>query len=221
MSKFFDPKTNGDNNGGIHDDARLYAPATARNRNVIRSVLENHLQDLTGTLIEVASGTGEHAVHIAPHLPHITWQPTDIEEKHLLSINAWRTHDGSNNIKPAQYFNIIDDRFSGIEGGNICAIAAINLIHIAPWAATEHLIEKSSDTLYEGGVLFLYGPYKRGGEHTSASNADFDQSLKSRNPDWGIRDLEAVTAHAARSGFQAPNIIQMPANNLSLIFRKM
>ncbi|WP_262693332.1 class I SAM-dependent methyltransferase [Kordiimonas aquimaris] len=219
MSKFFDPKAPQETANSM-DAARLFAPATERNRDVLGDTMATHVSDLSGTLIEVASGTGQHAVHIAPRLPNIIWQPTDIEEKHIRSIDAWRDYAGHNNILPAQHFNVITDEFNDVAvNPDICTIMAVNLIHIAPWQATESLIAKAAKCL-QGGVLFLYGPYKRSGEHTSQSNADFDLSLKSRNTDWGIRNLEDVITCAKDAGFQTPDIIQMPANNLSVVFRK-
>lgn len=222
MSKFFDPKTSQETEVGKNTDTtRLFAPATERNRDVLGDTMQAHLNGLCGTLVEVASGTGQHAAHIAPQLPNITWQPTDIEEKHIRSIDAWRNYTGHNNVLPAQHFNVITDDFNDITPNtNICAIMAVNLIHIAPWQAAENLITKAAQCL-QNGVLFLYGPYRRGGAHTSQSNADFDKSLKSQSADWGIRNLEDVIACAKSAGFQTPDIIQMPANNLSVVFRKV
>lgn len=215
MSKFFDPQPH-------HDKADLHrrnAPATERNRDVILEVMKAHVPP-SGTLVEVASGTGQHATYIAPHLKGITWQPTDIEPANLQSIDAWRAHTGHASVLPAKYFDVFKNDFAElVDVTDMQAIAAINLIHIAPWAVAESLIQKAASAL-STGILFLYGPYMRGGAHTSQSNADFDLSLKSRNEAWGIRALEDVSACAVGAGFSAPIIIEMPANNLSLIFRK-
>lgn len=200
-------------------DLRLHAPATARNRDVIFEVLKPALP-ASGVIFEVASGTGEHATHMAPQLPNHKWQPSDIEDHHLASIDAWQENTGHSGILPARYFNVLENNFETESNGPLAAILAINLIHISPWEVTETLIVKSAKALNPGTILFLYGPYKRGGEHTSESNVQFDLSLKSRNKNWGVRDMEAVTDLAQKSGFTAPEIIPMPANNFSLVFKK-
>ena len=214
MARFFDPKA--------HEtgDVRLHAPATARNRDAILALFDAHLPR-AGTLVEVASGTGEHAAHLAPALAPLHWQPTDIEPDHLASINAWRSHSGAKNILPAHAFNVLTDAWDFAHLPEpVVAMAAINLIHIAPWMVAEALIAGAGKLLPSSGVLFLYGPYKVGGAHTAPSNEAFDASLKSRNPAWGVRDREAVIDLAAQAGFSAPHIEPMPANNFSLIFRK-
>lgn len=213
MSRFFDPD-NRDN------DARLHAPATERNRDVILDVLKAHLPT-GGALLEVASGTGQHAAHFAPHFPGLDWQPTDIEPHHIDSINAWREHTGTDNLRPGRHLNVMQaDWPVGHLTGPIMGLTAINLIHIAPFEVTEALVAGAADHVADGGVFFLYGPYKKGGAHTSESNEAFDQSLKSRNPAWGVRDMEVVTELATGAGFSDPHVIAMPANNFSLIFRK-
>lgn len=197
------------------NDARLHAPATARNRDVILDVLKEHLPH-TGILYEIAAGTGEHALYFSEAFPDVLWHPTDIDESHLISIDAWRNHSGTENLQPASYFNVLGDIFPE----STDAILAINLIHIAPWQVAKTLIEKAGSTLKTGGILFLYGPYQQNGNHTSESNAAFDISLKSRNPDWGIRHMEDITLLAEKNGFSEPTIIPMPANNFSLIFKR-
>ncbi|UTW55568.1 DUF938 domain-containing protein [Kordiimonas sp. SCSIO 12610] len=217
MANFFNPDDMG--------DKRLHAPATARNRDILKDVFQKHIPN-TGVLLEIASGTGEHAYHIAPSLGQVVWQPTDIEENHLLSIDAWRDHALSANrsetinIRPAQKLNILDEKIPLLYDSDLTAICAINLIHIAPFSVTEALIRHAGTALKQDGILFLYGPYKQNSEHTSQSNADFDQSLKSRNPSWGVRDMETITELAMAEGFNAPEIIPMPANNFSLVFKK-
>jgi len=216
MSQFFDPQE--PNNSP--SDKRLYAPATARNRDVLLEVFLAHLPK-TGTLVEVASGTGEHAAHIAAHMAPLHWQPSDIEPEKLESINAWAQTSDADNILPARRLNVIEDTFHDLVlPAPLTAVSAINLIHIAPWSVAEALVQKAATTLAEDGTLLLYGPYKRGGDHTSPSNESFDQSLKSRDAEWGVRDLEAVSSLATGHGFSAPTVIEMPANNLSLIFKK-
>lgn len=216
MTRFFDPRTADETPG----DKRLYAPATARNRDVILEVLTAHLPR-RGTLLEVASGTGEHAAHMAPHLPDIYWQPSDIEAEKINSINAWRQASGAENILPAIALDVLAHDFATLDApAPLSAVMSANLIHIAPWSVAEALIDKAGRALGTGGVLYLYGPYKRGGVHTAPSNESFDQSLKSRDVAWGVRDLEAVSTLAETAGFDAPVVMEMPANNLSLVFTK-
>ena len=211
MAQLFDPDG---------DSERLHAPATARNREVIFEVLKPALPK-NGTIFEVASGSGEHAVFMAPKLPDHDWQPSDIDTSHLASINAWRSEMIVENMKLARRFDVLTDSFvDPAPAKPLTAILAINLIHIAPWIVAETLVEKAGASLPEGGVLYLYGPYKRNGAHTSESNDAFDGSLKSRNPDWGVRDMETVIDLATTAGFQQPEITAMPANNFSLVFRR-
>jgi hypothetical protein len=218
MATFFNPDNVGDN--------RLHAPATARNKDILKEVFIKYMPP-KGTLIEIASGTGEHAYHIAPSLKPLCWQPTDIEGKHLASIDAWRNYamseaqDNNTNILPAISLDILEGIKKKPNNDRISAICAINLIHIAPIEVAKALVVQAEKNLSHNGILFLYGPYKHGGEHTSKSNADFDQSLRSRNPEWGIRDLEFVTELALNHNFQEPEILAMPANNFSLIFKKL
>lgn len=216
MSKFFDPQSA---DGAA--DKRLYAPATERNRDVILEVLKLHHPG-HGTLLEFASGTGQHAAHMADHFESAFWQPTDIELDKIDSINAWRTMTAQKCMLPGQLFNVLDHDIHALSlPAPVTTVFSANLIHIAPWVVAETMIEKAGRALKEDGVLFLYGPYKRGGQHTSPSNESFDQSLKSRDATWGVRDLEAVQDVASTAGFHAPTIIDMPANNLSVIFRKV
>ncbi len=215
MAHFFNP----DGKNG-ETDLRLHAPATARNHEVIFDVLAPALPE-NGLIFEVASGTGEHAMHMAPKLPNHIWQPTDIAEHHLTSIDAWRDEVSHPGILPALHFNILDHGFADNAPELIAAILAINLIHISPWTVTEALIAKAGEALTAENILFLYGPYKRGGKHTSESNAQFDISLKSRDPSWGVKDMEAAVELANKAGFAAPEITPMPANNFSLVFKKL
>lgn len=216
MSRFFDPK----GTESPATDKRLYAPATARNRDVILDVLKSYHPG-AGTLLEIASGTGEHAVHMADHFEQAFWQPSDIDGEKVESIDAWRTASGTKQVLPAIRFNVLTDDMNTLNvPAPLKVVMAANLIHIAPWPVAEALFAKAGNTLTGNGMLFLYGPFKRGGVHTAASNESFDQSLKSRDTSWGVRDLEAVSALAAEAGFKAPDIHEMPANNLSLIFKK-
>ena len=217
MSRFFEPKPA---DKEPPSTKRLYAPATERNRDVLLDVFKAHLPK-NGTLVEVASGTGEHAAHIAGHLQPLFWQPSDIEPEKHASIDAWAAESGAENILPAIRMNVLEDSISDLVLPiPITAIAAINLIHIAPWQVAQALVRGAAKALTSDGILFLYGPYRRGGAHTSLSNKSFDMSLKSRDSSWGVRDIEAVTELATDQGFHQPTIIEMPANNLSLVFKR-
>ncbi len=216
MTRFFDPGRHED----ATSDARLHAAATARNRDVILDVLKAHLPK-RGSLLEVASGTGEHAAHMAGHFPDLHWQPTDIDPRHLNSIDAWRMHIGHDNILPARHFHLLEGNWPLDHlPSPLVALMAVNLIHISPWEVTEALVAGAGRTIPEGGVFYLYGPYKRAGSHTSESNEAFDASLKANNPGWGVRDMEAVVDLARDAGFGDPEVVAMPANNFSLVFKK-
>ena len=198
-------------------DARLYFPATARNRAPILTVLREHLpQD--GVVLEVASGSGEHVVHFAGAFPQLVFQPSDPSAECCASVDAWAAHEGRTNIRPAARLDVTASAPWPLARAD--AVLCINMIHIAPWAAAEGLFHGTSALLAPDGLLYLYGPYRRGGAPTSASNEAFDKDLRAQNPAWGVRDVEDVAALAAKQGFAAPLITQMPANNLSLIFRR-
>lgn len=197
-------------------DARLFYPSTDRNREPILGVLRQCLPE-TGTALEIASGSGEHVVHFARAFPGLIFQPSDPLEECRASVDAWARHDGLANIRPAAALDVTSDVPWPLARAE--AVLCINMIHIAPWNATEGLIGGAARLISPGGVLYLYGPYKREGVHTAPSNAAFDESLKSQNSAWGVRNIEDVAALAQDAGFGAPEIVQMPANNLSLIFR--
>jgi hypothetical protein len=197
-------------------DARRFAPATARNREPILAVLRRVLP-ASGTVLEIASGTGEHAAHFAPYFPALTWQPSDADADNLASIAAWAAASGAANIRPPILLDVTAPDW-GVEG--VAAILAVNMIHIAPWAAAEALMAGAGRRLPPGAPLYLYGPYKRGGRHTAPSNAAFDADLRRRDPAWGVRDLDDVIRLAAKNGLDLAEIVEMPANNLSVIFRR-
>ena len=196
-------------------DARLYAPAAARNRQPILDVLMPLLPS-RGLVLEVASGTGEHVVHLAQACPALAFQPSDPDPSHRGSIDAWSAALGLANVRPAVALDTTAETWP-IEAAD--ALLCMNMIHIAPWAAAEGLMRGAGRVLPPGGLLYLYGPYKQG-ERIAPSNAAFDASLRAQNPAWGVRDLEAVAGLAAANGFAEPAIAEMPANNLSLIFVK-
>jgi len=197
-------------------DTRLYAPATERNREAILQVLQRVLP-ASGTVLEIASGTGQHAAHFAAALPALTWQPSDPDAASRASIAAWRADSGLANLAEPL---ALDVRRTPWELTEAQAVVCINMIHIAPWSAAEALFAGAATLLPLGGVLYLYGPYKRGGAHTAPSNAAFDAQLRLSNPEWGVRELEAVTTLAEATGFTLAEIVEMPANNLSVVFRR-
>jgi hypothetical protein len=198
-------------------DDRLYAPATQRNRDFILDVLRDVLPT-NGVILEIASGSGEHVVHFARNLPSLVFQPADPDPNARLSVAAWVKTTGVSNVRAP----IALDASSPVwpiasADGIIC----INMVHISPWDATVGLIKGAAAILPSRSPLYLYGPYKREGFETAPSNQAFDQSLLNRNPNWGLRDLEAVAAMAQSVGFSVPVVTEMPANNLSLVFRRM
>jgi SAM-dependent methyltransferase len=198
-------------------DDRLHAPATLRNRAPLAAVLASWLPS-AGTVLEIASGTGEHAVHFAAALPALAWQPSDPDAAHRRSIEAYRRTEGTANLRPPLDIDAAAADWPLRQP--IAAVVCCNMIHIAPWAAAEGLVAGAGRHLKPGGGLFLYGPFRRGGQHTAPSNAAFDASLRALNPAWGVRDLEVVAALAAAAGLAPPLVEAMPANNLSLWFAK-
>ncbi|MEA5617778.1 DUF938 domain-containing protein [Cronbergia sp. UHCC 0137] len=205
-------------------DPRQLAPATQRNREPILDVLLNVLPP-TGTILEIASGTGEHAVYFAPFLQPRQWLPSDPNPQLRASIAAWSEDFKSDNLYPpieldAQMpvWPVEKERFTNLP---ITAIVNINMIHISPWASCLGLMAGAGRILPVGGILYLYGPYKEDGEHTSPSNAAFDESLQAQNPEWGVRNLEDVIKAAKSENLVLRKTYQMPANNLSVIFERV
>jgi len=196
-------------------DPRLRAPSAQRNRDAILAVLTDILPS-SGRVLEIASGSGEHAVHFARALPGLTFQPSDPSPDAVTSIAAWTAESGLGNILPPLLLNAAASDWP-VEAAD--AILCINMIHIAPWTAAEGLFRQAGRLLKPGQPLYLYGPYRRPDRPLEPSNAAFDDSLRSRDLAWGLRDLDAVAALGAANGFGAPEIVEMPANNLSLIFR--
>lgn len=199
---------------------RLFFPATERNREPILAVLKRVLPG-RGTVLEVASGSGEHAVFFAAALPTLTWQPSDPDPAHRASITAWTVHQRLENVLPPLPIDaaIRPWALNG-PGDGLDAIYCANMIHIAPWEAAVGLLAEAGRLLRPGGPLVLYGPFQRGGQHTAPSNVDFDASLRSRNPAWGVRDLDEVAAVAAPEGLTLDEVIPMPANNLTVVLRR-
>ncbi len=198
-------------------DARLYAPSTARNRVPILGVLQLYLPE-RGLVLEVASGTGEHICFFAAASgPALIFQPSDIEADHRSSIDAWSASLELPNVRPAVALDATAENWPVARAD---AVICINMIHIAPWAATEGLIRGAARVLERGGFLYLYGPFRRDGGHTAPSNAGFEDWLKSQSAEYGVRDLEAFAALAQLNGFGPPEVIDMPANNFSVVFRR-
>jgi SAM-dependent methyltransferase len=197
-------------------DNALTAPAVARNRDPILAVLREVLS-APGTVLEIASGSGEHAVHFASALSHLVWQPTDPDAQARRSIAAHAARAQLPNLLPPLE---LDAAAAAWPVTHADAIVSINMIHIAPWSAAEGLMAGAARLLPPGSPLYLYGPYREHGRHTAPSNAAFDESLKARDPAWGVRDLDEVTALANRHGLALSRTVAMPANNLSVVFRR-
>ena len=197
-------------------DPRLRAPSAQRNRDAILAVLTDVLPS-SGRVLEIASGSGEHAVHFAHALPGLTFQPSDPSPDAVASIAAWMAESGLGNILPPL---VIDATAADWPVASADAILCINMIHIAPWAAAEGLFRQARRLLKPGQPLYFYGPYRRPDQPLEPSNAAFDESLRSRDPAWGLRELDAVAALGVANNFSTPEIIEMSANNLSVIFRK-
>ncbi|HIC80652.1 MAG TPA: DUF938 domain-containing protein [Kiloniellaceae bacterium] len=208
-------------------EARRHAPATARNRDPIAAVLRDLLPQ-SGTVLELASGTGEHAAYFASRFPGLVWQPSDPDPQLRRSIEAHRLAVSCANLRAPLDIDVTAPEWplTGM-GAAPAVMVCINMIHIAPWAAAEGLFAGAGRHLganagagAAGGGLFLYGPFKRDGVHTAPSNEAFDRSLRAQDPAWGVRDLGAVSAMAMGAGLAPPEVFEMPANNLALWFAK-
>jgi len=209
----------------VEPDGRLDAPAFHRNHQAIRAVLQRFLAGKSGDVIETGSGTGQHVVEFARHIPEITWWPSDLNESHLKSIVAWRAHAQLSNIRPPLRIDLSDPAWcpemqDGSGPGEVLAVFCANVVHIAPWRVAEGLFAGAGRYLRADGLLFLYGPFKRGGKHTAISNAVFDSSLREGNPEWGVRDIEALGELAAGAGLVLVEVVEMPSNNLMLVFER-
>jgi SAM-dependent methyltransferase len=195
---------------------KRHAPATERNRQPIADVLRGVLPE-RGLVLEVASGTGEHAAYFARAFPALRWQPSDGDPEALASIEAWQADSGAPNLLPAV---LLDAATETWPIGRADALLCINMVHISPWAATVGLMRGAGRLLRPGAPLILYGPYRRAGVPTAQSNEAFDESLRGRNPEWGLRSLEDVAAEAEANGLRFERLLEMPANNLTLLFRR-
>ena len=207
----------------IEPDGRLDAAAFHRNHAPIWAVLEKFLTGQSGDVLEAGSGTGQHVVHFGRHTPDITWWPSDLNEAHLRSIEAWRKHSGLPNIRPPRRIDLTDPAWASAmrDGGgpaNLLAVFCANVIHIAPWRVAEGLFAGAGRYLRADGRLFLYGPFKRDGKHTALSNAVFDTSLRDQDAEWGVRDIADLEKLADSVGLNLIEVSDMPANNLILAF---
>jgi SAM-dependent methyltransferase len=194
------------------------APSALRNRGPILEVLRRVLPS-TGTVLEIASGTGEHVTFFAQALPSLMFQPSDIDATARASVDAWREELALSNVKPALSIDVLDETWP-FPDENFDAIVNINMIHISPWRATLGLMRHAARVLKSGAPLVTYGPYIQKDVVTAPSNIAFDESLRARNAEWGVRNLEDVVAAAQEKGIALEEIVQMPANNLSDVFRK-
>jgi len=199
-------------------DDRLDAPSAVRNRQPIMDVLGRHLPE-AGTVLEIASVSGQHIVAFSRQYPHLTWQPSDPDPQARRSIAAWAEHEGLAIGVPLD-IDTREDRWPTEHLDDIVAVIAINMVHVSPWDSTVGLFRGAADRLPEGGLIYLYGPYRIDGAHTAPSNAAFDQSLRNRDPSWGVRDRNDVADVAGQYGFQLSETVAMPNNNFSLIFRR-
>ena len=205
-------------------DGRLDAPTFHRNHEPIWSAIGGFLATQSGDLLEIGSGTGQHAAALSPRAAGITWWPSDIYESHLTSIDAWRKHSGVANLRPPQRIDLNDPVWSWTgEAGRdapLTAMLSINVLHISPWRVSQNLFAGAGRFLRKHGRLFIYGPFRRDGAHTSPSNAAFDASLRAENPEWGVRDVSDLNSLARSAGLTEAEISSMPANNLVLAFAR-
>jgi SAM-dependent methyltransferase len=195
---------------------KRHAQATERNREPLLAVLREVLP-ASGTLLEIASGTGQHAVFFARAFPGLRWQPTDMEPESLESIAAWRAEESLPNLLPPLVLDASSDTWP-VSSADV--ILNVNMIHISPWASCQGLMRGAGRVLAPGGCLVMYGPYFVEGRETAPGNLAFDASLRERNAAWGVRQLGAVTAEAARHGLERERVVDMPSNNLTLVFRR-
>jgi SAM-dependent methyltransferase len=209
----------------VEADGRLDAAAFHRNHQPIWSVLQTYLAGKSGHVLEAGSGTGQHAVYFARQFPDITWWPSDLNERHLASINAWRADADLPNLRPPLKLDLTDPAWceemrSGGGPAALLAVFCANVIHIAPWRVAEGLLAGAGHYLGSDGLLLLYGPFKRDGKHTALSNAVFDASLRESDPEWGMRDTADLETLGHRNGLALREVAKMPANNLILVFSR-
>jgi SAM-dependent methyltransferase len=207
----------------VETDGRLDAAAFHRNHRPIGAVLQRYLDGKSGDVLEAGSGTGQHVAHFARCWPGITFWPSDRSETHLKSIMAWRIYAGLPNLRPPLAIDLADTDWGRTlkaagAPNDLLAVFCANVVHIAPWRVAEGLFAGAGRALRPGGLLFLYGPFKRDGKHIAISNAVFDTSLREANPEWGVRDICDLETLAVRHGLGLHEIVKMPASNFTLVF---
>jgi SAM-dependent methyltransferase len=204
-------------------DGRLDGPAFHRNHEPIWSAIVPYLGTQHGDVLELGSGTGQHAVTFAARTPQLIWWPSDISPTHLASIAAWRAETRLANLRAPQRIDLTraDWSWVGGDGSGLAAMLCINVLHISPWRVAQNLIAGAGRLLRPGGRLFVYGPFKRDGAHTAPSNAAFDESLRAQNPDWGVRDVGDLDSLAQDAGLSPAELSAMPANNWVLAFTRL
>jgi SAM-dependent methyltransferase len=195
------------------DNGRWFTASAERNKGPILALLERILPH-SGLVLEIGSGTGQHVAHFAKALPELTWQPSDSDAAFRESIRLWVGSENLGNVRAPVDLDVCRFPWPVIHAD---AVLCINMIHVAPWAATKALLRGAKDVLIRGGVLFLYGPYRRFGRHTAPSNEAFDVQLRASDPAWGLRDLESVVELAGTTGFELAEVVDMPANNFSVV----
>jgi len=204
-------------------DPRLDSAAFHRNHAAIWAVLSPWLQDRPGNVLEVGSGSGQHIIEFAKQAPHLLWWPSDYDARNLASINAWRQCAHVQNVEPARRLDLsapdwgLSDDDSAILS-DLTAIFCANVLHISPWTTTQGLMRGAAQRLHPGGRLFIYGPFKQDGQHTAPSNEAFDTSLRFRDREWGVRDINDIRDEAHKHQLVLADIEPMPANNMILIF---
>jgi cyclopropane fatty-acyl-phospholipid synthase-like methyltransferase len=201
------------------EDARQFSPSAARNRVPIREVLTRVLPK-KGIVLEIGSGTGEHVVCFAKALPRLVWLPSDPDEASRTSIEAWMISEGLTNVRAPVAIDVREEVWGVEDDAPFDAMISLNMVHIAPWEAALGLLAGGKRLLRPDGVLFLYGPFMIGGKHTARTNAAFDADLKQRDPRWGVRDIDDIVSEAMSNGLEVREVVNMPANNLSLVLVK-
>jgi hypothetical protein len=201
---------------GVLSSDRLFSPSAERNKGPISEVLSQVLPEC-GVVLEVGSGTGQHVVQFARAMPKLIWQPSERDADCLRSIRSWLSVDALSNVRPPLHLDVKALPWPVASAG---ALLCINMLHIAPWSVAEALFSGGKSLLSGGGLLCLYGPFKRHGQHTSQSNKDFDALLRRQDPEWGVRDLDEVSGLAEANGFDFLQTHEMPSNNLTIVFQK-
>lgn len=202
---------------GVSADQRMFSPSAARNLAPILAVLKRVLPT-HGVVLEIGCGTGEHAVCFAEAMPNLTWQPSDPDSGSRVSTASWIEFSGLNNVLAPLDIDVCSSLWGVEEAAPFEAIVSINMVHIAPWAASLGLFAGAGRLLRPGGILVLYGPFMRKGAHNAPSNAAFDASLKAHNPSWGVRDITDLERVGEACGLRLHETIEMPANNMSVVF---